>query len=63
MIQCILEARVSRYRDTQQIIANVGWLDYRKRQGRTVGPPQSPHMQALLLRATNEGVNIVREEF
>ena len=63
MVQCVLEARITKYTDTRQTMARVAWIDHRKRQGETIGPPQSNHMQQLLLRAYREGVNVIREEF
>jgi hypothetical protein len=62
-IHCILEARVRTFADTGQKQACVSWVDTRKHPGQTIGSPLSNHMQALLLRALREGVNIIKEEF
>lgn len=62
-LRCILSACVTDYTDTRQKMARVSWLTLGGRQGETIGPPYSLHMQALLLRALREGVNITREGF
>jgi hypothetical protein len=61
-MQCILTARITRYRDTRQTMACVTWLGPRG-QGETVGASKSPRMQSMLLRALREGVTVIREEF
>ena len=62
-IKCILKAYVRTYGDTRQCRAYVEYLDTRNHQGRTEGDRLGTHMQALLLRAVREGVNITSERW
>lgn len=62
-IHCILCACITRYLDTRMKLAHVRWITRGGRPGETIGNPQSPYMQALLLRALREGVTVTREEF
>jgi hypothetical protein len=60
MIRQILSARVTHYADNGQTIAYVEWRDTRGKIGTTSGNPDNAHMQALLARATREGVQVAR---
>jgi hypothetical protein len=51
----ITNAYVRTYSDSGQRTAYVEWIDERGERGRTEGPPDNPHMVALLKRARREG--------
>ncbi len=68
MITKITKAYTRHYRDNEQTMAYVEWIDQRGRNGRTEGPcceidgrPLGWHMEALFNRARRENVKIEHE--
>ena len=65
MIRKITDLYIRAYSDTGQVLAYCEWIDDRGDKGRTEGevPAKSQHMQALMFRAIDEGVEIRREKW
>lgn len=73
MITRITKAYIRKYSDNGQTVAYVEWIDGKGKTGRTEGsehrdcciptPHFGTHMQALLDRATREGVTVERQQW
>lgn len=63
MIARITKAYIRTYSDNGQTTAYVEWVSDKGKSGRTEGPPDNTHMQALLQRARREGVTVKRERW
>jgi hypothetical protein len=48
MIVKFIRSYIRRYRDNEQTIAYVEWIDHKGKEGRTEGPPTNTHMLALM---------------
>lgn len=73
MITKITRAHIRTYSDSGQVTAYVEWIDNKGRTGRTEGSQHSnccvrephfgTHMQALLQRASREGLTVESERW
>lgn len=55
----ICGAMIRLYSDTGQVQAQIAWSD----GSTTVGSPRNWHMQALLTRATRDGLTVAKEKW